>query len=75
MHEFILTLKNEDYVALKVSALKPMLHHALASSFSTSASTHRPLLGRPLGLMIEPTESYSKVELDRFAEAVKAILG
>ena len=36
---------------------------------------HAPTVAwpEPLGLMIEPTESYTLAELDRFAEAVKAI--
>ena len=36
---------------------------------------HAPTVAwpEPLGLMIEPTESYTKAELDRFAQAVQAI--
>ena len=76
MHEFIITLKNEDFVALESVGLRKTDAAPRIGKLFLDFGFHAPTVAwpEPLGLMIEPTESYSKAELDRFAEAVKAIL-
>ena len=76
MHEFILTLKPEDFAALESVGLRKADAAPRIGKLFLDFGFHAPTVAwpEPLGLMIEPTESYSKAELDRFAEAVKAIL-
>jgi glycine dehydrogenase len=76
MHEFILTLKTEDYAALESVGLRKTDAAPRIGKLFLDFGFHAPTVAwpEPLGLMIEPTESYTKSELDRFAEAVKAIL-
>ncbi len=76
MHEFILTLKSEDYVCLESVGLRKADSAPRIGKLFLDFGFHAPTVAwpEPLGLMIEPTESYTKAELDRFAEAVKAIL-
>jgi glycine dehydrogenase len=75
MHEFILSLKPEDYAALENVGLRKTDAAPRIGKLFLDFGFHAPTVAwpEPLGLMIEPTESYSKSELDRFAEAVKAI--
>jgi len=76
MHEFILTLKAEDFAALETAGLRKTDAAPRIGKLFLDFGFHAPTVAwpEPLGLMIEPTESYTKAELDRFAEAVKAIL-
>lgn len=76
MHEFILTLKEEDFSALDAASLRQTDAAPRIGKLFLDFGFHAPTVAwpEPLGLMIEPTESYTKAELDRFAEAVKAIL-
>lgn len=76
MHEFILTLKPEDFAALESVGLRKTDAAPRIGKLFLDFGFHAPTVAwpEPLGLMIEPTESYTKGELDRFAEAVKAIL-
>jgi len=76
MHEFILTLKQADYAALESVGLRKSDSAPRIGKLFLDFGFHAPTVAwpEPLGLMIEPTESYTKSELDRFAEAVKAIL-
>ena len=76
MHEFILTLKTEDLAALESVGLRKTDAAPRIGKLFLDFGFHAPTVAwpEPLGLMIEPTESYSKADLDRFAEAVKAIL-
>jgi glycine dehydrogenase len=76
MHEFILTLKTEDFAALESVGLRKTDAAPRIGKLFLDFGFHAPTVAwpEPLGLMIEPTESYSKAELDRFTEAVKAIL-
>jgi glycine dehydrogenase len=76
MHEFILTLKQGDYAALESVGLRKTDAAPRIGKLFLDFGFHAPTVAwpEPLGLMIEPTESYTKAELDRFAEAVKAIL-
>ncbi len=75
MHEFILTLKAEDYALLESVGLRKTDAAPRIGKLFLDFGFHAPTVAwpEPLGLMIEPTESYTKSELDRFAEAVKAI--
>lgn len=75
MHEFILTLKPEDLDALERVDLRKTDAAPRIGKLFLDFGFHAPTVAwpEPLGLMIEPTESYTKAELDRFAEAVKAI--
>ena len=76
MHEFILTLKPEDYGQLESVGLRKTDSAPRIGKLFLDFGFHAPTVAwpEPLGLMIEPTESYTKAELDRFAEAVKAII-
>jgi glycine dehydrogenase len=75
MHEFILTLKPEDLEALESVDLRKTDSAPRIGKLFLDFGFHAPTVAwpEPLGLMIEPTESYTKAELDRFAKAVKAI--
>ncbi len=76
MHEFILTLKQEDYACLESVGLRKTDAAPRIGKLFLDFGFHAPTVAwpEPLGLMIEPTESYTQAELDRFAEAVKAII-
>ncbi|MEO0509734.1 MAG: aminomethyl-transferring glycine dehydrogenase subunit GcvPB [Verrucomicrobiota bacterium] len=76
MHEFIITLKEEDYTHLESVGLRKADSAPRIGKLFLDFGFHAPTVAwpEPLGLMIEPTESYTKAELDRFADAVKAIL-
>lgn len=76
MHEFILTLKEEEFAALqKVGIAQNGAIPRLGKLF-LDFGFHAPTVAWPeaFGFMIEPTESYTKAELDRFAESVQTIL-
>lgn len=76
MHEFILTLREADYAHLESVGLRKTDAAPRIGKLFLDFGFHAPTVAwpEPLGLMIEPTESYTKAELDRFAEAVRAIL-
>ena len=76
MHEFIVTLKEADYAQLESVGLRKADSAPRIGKLFLDFGFHAPTVAwpEPLGLMIEPTESYTRVELDRFAEAVKAII-
>ena len=76
MHEFILTLKPEDFGALESVGLRKTDAAPRIGKLFLDFGFHAPTVAwpEPLGLMIEPTESYTRAELDRFAEAVNAIM-
>ncbi|PXA05574.1 glycine dehydrogenase [Coraliomargarita sinensis] len=75
MHEFIITLHDEDYAQLESVGLRKADSAMRIGKLFLDFGFHAPTVAwpEPLGLMIEPTESYTKAELDRFADAVKAI--
>ena len=75
MHEFIMTLHEEDYAALESVGLRPADAAPRIGKLFLDFGFHAPTVAwpEPLGLMIEPTESYTKAELDRFSDAVLAI--
>jgi len=76
MHEFILTLKPEDFGLLDSVGLRKTDAAPRIGKLFLDFGFHAPTVAwpEPLGLMIEPTESYTKAELDRFTEAVQAII-
>ena len=75
MHEFILTLSEEDFDQIETAGIPRAQIIPQIGKLFLDFGFHSPTVAFPeaLGLMIEPTESYTRLELDRFAEAVKAI--
>ena len=75
MHEFILTLREEDFQRIESAGVPRALAVTRVGKLFLDFGFHAPTVAWPeaFGLMIEPTESYSKRELDRFCEAVLAI--
>ena len=75
MHEFILTLDEEDFRRLEESGIPRALIITRIGKLFLDFGFHAPTVAWPetFGLMIEPTESYTKTELDRFCEAVAAM--
>ncbi|MFM9167976.1 MAG: aminomethyl-transferring glycine dehydrogenase subunit GcvPB [Verrucomicrobiota bacterium] len=75
MHEFILTLTEEDFRRAEAAGVPRASVIARVGKLFLDFGFHAPTVAFPevFGLMIEPTESYTKAELDRFAEAVVAI--
>ena len=76
MHEFILTLTPDDFARLEQAGVPRAAAIPRVGKLFLDFGFHAPTVAWPeaFGLMIEPTESYTKAELDRFAEAVLAIL-
>ncbi len=75
MHEFILTLSEEDFKSLESAGVPRQLAVSRVGKMFLDYGFHAPTVSFPetYGLMIEPTESYSKAELDRFRDAVISI--
>ena len=75
MHEFILTLSEEDFDRIEAAGVPRTQIIPQIGKLFLDFGFHAPTVAFPeaFGLMIEPTESYSLEELDRFAEAVKTI--
>jgi glycine dehydrogenase len=75
MHEFILTLADADFDALEEAGIPKAVAIPRIGKLFLDFGFHAPTVAFPevYGLMFEPTESYSKAELDRFADAVLAI--
>lgn len=76
MHEFILTLPEDVFARLETIGIPRPLAITRMGKLFLDFGYHAPTVAwpEPLGLMIEPTESYSKGELDRFCDAVLAML-
>jgi len=76
MHEFILTPRSEDFGPLESVGLRKTDAAPRIGKLFLDFGFHAPTVAwpEPLGLMVEPTESYTKAELDRFVEAVRAII-
>jgi glycine dehydrogenase len=75
MHEFILTLSKESFQKVEsVGVNKSQVIPRIGKLF-LDFGLHAPTVAFPevFGLMIEPTESYTKAELDRFVETVATI--
>jgi glycine dehydrogenase len=75
MHEFILTLSERDFSNLETNGIPKNQAIPQIGKLFLDFGFHAPTVAFPevFGLMIEPTESYTKAELDRFADAVLAI--
>lgn len=75
MHEFIVTPLPKHYAQLEAVGLRKADSAQRIGKLFLDFGFHAPTVAwpEPLGLMIEPTESYTKEELDRFAQAVQAI--
>lgn len=75
MHEFIVTPRPKHYTQLEAVGLRKADSAQRIGKLFLDFGFHAPTVAwpEPLGLMIEPTESYTKAELDRFAQAVQAI--
>ena len=75
MHEFILTLSPEDFDKIEAAGVQRAQIIPQIGKLFLDFGFHAPTVAFPetFGLMIEPTESYTQTELDRFAKAVEAI--
>jgi glycine dehydrogenase len=75
MHEFILTLAKESFARVEQTGLPKAMVIPRIGKLFLDFGLHAPTVAFPevLGLMVEPTESYSKAELDDFVETVEAI--
>jgi glycine dehydrogenase len=72
MHEFIITLSPEDFKLIEASGIPKANIISRVGKLFLDFGFHAPTVAFPevFGLMIEPTESYTQAELDRFAETV-----
>jgi glycine dehydrogenase len=75
MHEFILTLNEDSFARIEATGTKRAVVIPRIGKLFLDFGLHAPTVAFPevYGLMVEPTESYSKEELDRFAEIVTTI--
>jgi glycine dehydrogenase len=75
MHEFILTLSKESFARVEKAGINKALVIPRIGKLFLDFGLHAPTVAFPevLGLMVEPTESYSKAELDDFVETVTTI--
>ena len=75
MHEFILTLSKETFQIINESGTPKAQTIAKIGKLFLDFGLHAPTVAFPeaFGLMIEPTESFDKNELDHFAQIVKSI--
>lgn len=75
MHEFILTLSPETFKLIESSGTPKANTIARIGKLFLDFGFHAPTVAFPeqFGLMIEPTETYGKKELDQFCDVVKTI--
>jgi len=75
MHEFIITIEDEDFQRLETVGIPRAQAIPRIGKLFLDFGYHAPTVAFPevYGLMIEPTESYTLPELDRFCEATIAI--
>ena len=78
MHEFIITLSDDTFKRISESGI-PKAQIIEMGKLFLDFGIHAPTVSfpEPFGLMIEPTESYTKKELDNFIlvmEGIKQIL-
>jgi len=75
MHEFILTISKETFERIEKGGTPKAQAIAKIGKLYLDFGLHAPTVAFPeiYGLMIEPTESYSKAELDKFVEVVRSI--
>jgi glycine dehydrogenase len=76
MHEFILTLSPEVFKKIEAAGTPKANTIARIGKLFLDFGFHAPTVAFPeqYGLMIEPTETYSKKELDQFVTVVESIL-
>ena len=76
MHEFILTLSSDIFKKIEASGTPKTSSIARIGKLFLDFGFHAPTVAFPeqFGLMIEPTETYSKKELDQFVDVVETIL-
>ena len=72
MHEFIITLSKESFTKIEEAGINSKLAISRFGKLFLDFGFHAPTVSFPetFGLMIEPTESYTKAELDRFIDAL-----
>ncbi|MFY7993172.1 MAG: aminomethyl-transferring glycine dehydrogenase subunit GcvPB [Bacteriovoracaceae bacterium] len=75
MHEFILTLSPETFKKIEASGTPKANTIARIGKLFLDFGFHAPTVAFPeqFGLMLEPTETYSKSELDQFSQVVESI--
>ena len=75
MHEFILTLNKDQFDRIQKAGTPKAQTIAKIGKLFLDFGMHAPTVAFPevYGMMIEPTESFTKKELDRFVEVVRAI--
>ncbi len=75
MHEFILTISKETFDRIEKAGTSKATAIAKIGKLFLDFGLHAPTVAFPeqYGLMVEPTESFTKKELDDFVEIVKAI--
>ena len=75
MHEFIITIEPELFKKLEEAGTPKAQAIARIGKLFLDFGLHAPTVAFPevYGLMIEPTESFSKSELDHFTDVVSAI--
>lgn len=75
MHEFILTLSDDSFERIAKAGTPKAQTIARVGKLFLDFGFHAPTVAFPevFGLMLEPTESFTKDELDQFADVVKTI--
>lgn len=75
MHEFILTINQETFSKIDASGTPKAQAIAKIGKLFLDFGLHAPTVAFPeiLGMMVEPTESFSKKELDSFLDVLEAI--
>jgi glycine dehydrogenase len=76
MHEFIITLPEATFATLEVAGISRTRAIGPFGKLFLDFGYHAPTVSFPeaQGLMIEPTESYTKAELDRFVDSIILML-
>jgi glycine dehydrogenase len=75
MHEFILTIPEQTFRKIEAVGIHRTQVIPLIGKLFLDFGLHAPTVAFPetYGLMIEPTESYTKSELDHFVDVLEAI--
>ncbi len=75
MHEFILTISPQDFERIAAAGTSKANAIPKIGKLFLDYGLHAPTVAFPeiYGLMIEPTETFDKDELDRFVDVVKAM--
>ena len=76
MHEFILTMSPETFKKIEAAGTPKTNTIARIGKLFLDFGFHAPTVAFPeqFGLMLEPTETYGKKELDQFSNVVSTIL-